>query len=64
MDVGKWLSGLGLGRCEDNFRNNKIDADVLPLLTADDLPEMGVVAVAERGRRRRAIEAGFCLPGR
>jgi hypothetical protein len=28
-----------------NFRDNKIDADVLPQLTADDLKDFGVLAV-------------------
>jgi len=55
MDVGEWLRGLGLGEYEDNFRNNKIDADVLPQLTADDLRDMGVVAVGDRRRLLAAI---------
>ena len=37
MDVGGWLRGLGLGECEEQFRDNKIDADLLPRLTVDDL---------------------------
>jgi class 3 adenylate cyclase len=57
MDVGRWLRGLGLGEYEDNFRNNKIDADVLPQLTADDLRDMGVVAVGDRRRLLCAIAA-------
>ena len=32
MDVGGWLRSLGLGQYEANFRDNKIDADVLPQL--------------------------------
>jgi class 3 adenylate cyclase len=55
MDIGGWLRGLGLGEYEDNFRNNKIDADVLPQLTADDLRDMGVVAVGDRRRLLSAI---------
>jgi class 3 adenylate cyclase/predicted ATPase len=57
MDVGGWLRGLGLGEYEDNFRNNKIDADVLPQLTADDLRDMGVVAIGDRRRLLSAIAA-------
>lgn len=57
MDVGRWLRGLGLGEYEDNFRNNKIDADVLPQLTADDLRDMGVVVVGDRRRLLSAIAA-------
>jgi class 3 adenylate cyclase/tetratricopeptide (TPR) repeat protein len=57
MDVSGWLRGLGLGEYEDNFRNNKIDADVLPQLTADDLRDIGVVAVGDRRRLLAAIAA-------
>src|SRR5215468_2681227 len=54
MDVGEWLRSLGLGQYEDSFRQNKVDADVLPGLTADDLKDIGVVAV---GDRRRLLDA-------
>ena len=37
MDVGGCLRSLGFGQYEANFGDNKIDADVLPQLTADDL---------------------------
>src|SRR5271157_6037705 len=57
MDVGGWLRSLGLGQYEANFRDNKIDADVLPQLTADDLKEIGVSAVGDRRRLLAAIEA-------
>ncbi len=57
MDVGGWLRSLGLGRYEANFRDNKIDADVLPQLTADDLKDIGVSAVGDRRRLLAAIAA-------
>jgi class 3 adenylate cyclase/predicted ATPase len=57
MDIGRWLRGLGLGEYEDNFRNNRIGADVLPRLTADDLRDIGVVAVGDRHRLLSAIAA-------
>ena len=57
MDVGSWLRGLGLGQYEANFRDNKIDADVLPQLTADDLKDIGVSAVGDRRRLLAAIAA-------
>src|SRR6516162_3016392 len=60
MDVGGWLRGLGLGRYETNFRDNRIDADVLPRLTADDLRDIGVSAV---GDRRRLLDAIAALAG-
>src|SRR6516225_9137275 len=57
MDVGGWLRGLGLGEYEANFRGNKIDAAVLPQLTADDLKDIGVVAVGDRRKLLAAIAA-------
>ena len=30
MDVGDWLRSLGLGQYEAAFRENEIDAEVLP----------------------------------
>jgi hypothetical protein len=47
--------GLGLGQYEANFRDNKIDADVLPQLTSDDLKDIGVTAVGDRRRLLAAI---------
>ncbi|MGO9429661.1 adenylate/guanylate cyclase domain-containing protein, partial [Rhodoblastus sp.] len=57
MDVGGWLRSLGLDQYEGNFRDNKIDADVLPQLTADDLKDIGVSAVGDRRRLLAAIAA-------
>ncbi|MBV8473726.1 MAG: AAA family ATPase [Hyphomicrobiales bacterium] len=57
MDVGEWLRGLGLDQYEAIFRENKIDADVLPQLTADDLKDIGVSAVGDRRRLLAAIAA-------
>ena len=55
MDVGEWLRGLGLAQYEEKFRDNKIDEDVLPQLTADDLKDIGVAAVGDRRRLLVAI---------
>ena len=52
MDVGDWLRSLGLGQYESAFRENEIDGDVLPTLTAEDLKELGVVAL---GHRRKLL---------
>ncbi len=57
MDVGAWLRGLGLGRYEQAFRDNEIDAEVLPRLTVNDLKDVGVTAVGHRRRLLDAIEA-------
>ena len=54
MDIGQWLRGLGLQSYEQAFRDNGIDFDVLPRLTADDLKEIGVLAV---GHRRKILDA-------
>ena len=52
-----WLRELGLGQYEAAFRDNGVDASVLPELTAEDLKEMGVAAVGHRRRLLAAIEA-------
>jgi class 3 adenylate cyclase len=57
MDVGGWLRGLGLDKYEGKFRDNNIDLDVLPQLTADDLKDIGVSAVGDRRRLLAAIAA-------
>jgi len=60
MDVGGWLRSLGLGEYEEKFRDNKIEPDVLPDLTADDLKDIGVSAVGDRRRLLGAIAALTC----
>ena len=42
MDVGSWLRSLGLERFEGVFRENEIDAEVLPDLTEPDLEKLEV----------------------
>ncbi|MBV8577274.1 MAG: hypothetical protein JOZ58_19815, partial [Acetobacteraceae bacterium] len=54
MDVAAWLCALGLDQYEATFRENAVDAEVLPTLTADDLKDLGVTLV---GHRRRLLEA-------
>jgi class 3 adenylate cyclase len=58
VDVGAWLHGLGLGRYERAFRDNDVDADVLPELTADDLTGLGVTSI---GHRRKLLAAAAAL---
>ena len=48
MDVGAWLRDLGLGQYEQAFRDNNIDARILPGLTANDFKEIGVTSVGHR----------------
>jgi hypothetical protein len=40
-DIGAWLRGIGLGEYEAAFRENNIDATVLPNLTAEDIARRG-----------------------
>jgi class 3 adenylate cyclase len=54
MNVRVWLRGLGLGRFEEKFRENKIDFDVLADLTYGDLRELDV-PLGDRRRLLRAI---------
>jgi class 3 adenylate cyclase/predicted ATPase len=57
MDVGGWLRGLGLGKYEETFRANAIDADLLPRLTDAGLKDMGISALGDRLRLLDAIAA-------
>jgi class 3 adenylate cyclase len=61
VDVGEWLRGLGLERYERAFRDNDIDAGMLPGLTARDLQELGVASL---GHRKRLLAAVAELPAR
>jgi class 3 adenylate cyclase len=54
MDVAAWLQGLGLERYMPAFRDNEIDWDALPKLSAEDLKDLGVVL---GGHRRRLLDA-------
>jgi class 3 adenylate cyclase len=54
MDVANWLRTLGLERYEAAFRENDVNAQLLPNLTADDLRDLGVTSV---GHRRQLLEA-------
>ena len=54
-----WTSRLGCGSwgwsaTSEAFRDNEIDAEILPKLTADDLKDLGVTTV---GHRRKLLEA-------
>jgi class 3 adenylate cyclase/predicted ATPase len=54
VDISAWLRELGLDRYEEAFRDNEIDAEILPTLTADDLKDLGVTIV---GHRRKLLNA-------
>ena len=57
MDIGTWLRGLGLEQYEAAFRDNDVDAELLPELTADDLISIGVTSVGHRRKLLAAIAA-------
>jgi class 3 adenylate cyclase len=54
IEITDWLRGLGLERYEPAFRENEIDWEALPKLTAEDLKDLGVVL---GGHRRRLLDA-------
>ena len=54
MDIAVWLRELGMERYEEAFRENEIDAEILPKQTADDLKDIGLTIV---GHRRQLLEA-------
>ena len=54
MNIGAWLESLGLARYAPAFRENDIDTEVLPSLTADDLIGLGITSI---GHRRKLLEA-------
>ena len=55
MDIATWLHGLGMEQYEPAFRDNSIDAAVLPELTAQDLKDLGVRRVGDRRKLLAAI---------
>ena len=59
MDVAAWLSALGLGQYALAFRDNDIDASLLPTLTTNELRELGVASL---GHRKRLLAAIAALP--
>ena len=55
MDIAHWLRTQGLQQYEAIFRQNDIDADVLPTLGADDLRELGITSLGHRKKLLAAI---------
>ena len=58
MNIPAWLRGLGWEQYEEAFRDNAIEPDLLPTLTAEDLKELGVSLV---GHRRKLLDAVAAL---
>ncbi|HEY1431876.1 MAG TPA: AAA family ATPase [Stellaceae bacterium] len=57
IDVADWLRGIGLEQYGPAFRENDIDSEVLPELTADDLIGLGVNSIGHRRKLLAAIAA-------
>jgi len=55
MDIEAWLRGLGLEQYAPAFRDNDIDAEILPDLTAEDLIGLGVTSIGHRRILRAAV---------
>lgn len=51
-----WLNGLGLGRYAPVFEVHEVDDEVLPMLTLEDLKDMGINAVGSRRKMYCAIQ--------
>lgn len=54
--VRRWLEDLGFGRYAGIFELHEVDEEALPLLTLDDLKEMGIFAVGHRRKLYSAIQ--------
>ena len=54
MEISAWLRSLGLEQYEPAFRDNEIDADVLPELTEAHLERMGL----SLGQRLKLLARG------
>jgi SAM (Sterile alpha motif) domain-containing protein len=55
VDVGAWLRELDLEQYEAAFRENGVDAEVLPTLTGEELKDIGVSLIRHRRRLLEAI---------
>lgn len=56
LGVRQWLHNLGLGNYIKLFEAHEVEPEVLPLLTFEDLKEMGVFAVGPRRKMFYAIQ--------
>ena len=64
MDVAAWLRRLGLEQYAPAFRDNDVDGEVLPELTAEDLISIGVTSIGHRRKLLAAIAALAAEPTR
>jgi hypothetical protein len=57
VEIAAWLHRLGLEQYEQAFRDNDIDAAVLPELTTEDLIGLGITSIGHRRKLLGAIAA-------
>jgi hypothetical protein len=57
MDMSAWLHELGLEKYDKAFQKHAISAEDLPMLSADDLKEIGVDVLGHRHKILAAIRA-------
>ncbi|HUV62638.1 MAG TPA: adenylate/guanylate cyclase domain-containing protein [Sedimentisphaerales bacterium] len=57
IEIHQWLEQLGLDEYSITFAANRIDVNVLPTLTNEDLKDIGVLVVGDRRRLLNAISA-------
>jgi class 3 adenylate cyclase len=55
VDIGGWLTSVGLGEYAEAFARNHIDAELIKQLTAEDLKDLGVASLGHRKRLLIAI---------
>lgn len=53
--VGRWLEEVGFGKYAGVFEMHEVDEEALPLLTIEDLKEIGVLSVGSRRKLYNAI---------
>src|SRR5215469_1001748 len=64
MSIAHWLNTIGLGQYAQRFADNDIDANILRVLTDEDLERIGV-SLGHRKRMLRAIaelDEEACVP--
>ncbi|CAK9330042.1 unnamed protein product [Citrullus colocynthis] len=54
--VGRWLEEVGFGKYAGVFEMHEVDEEALPLLTIEDLKEIGVFSVGSRRKLYNAIQ--------
>jgi class 3 adenylate cyclase/pimeloyl-ACP methyl ester carboxylesterase len=57
VNIADWLRRLGLDQYELSFRDNDVDTETLPSLTAEDLRELGITSLGHRKKLLSAIAA-------